>query len=152
MPPRRQSARTVTPSCRLRPDLASLAPRPGVSRLGVLPGTGDVVKMMDWIVDQVPAEGLDREMRSVAAAAGALPLAGGDGVEVGCDNLCSGGQLRGYHDGVLLAVPVRDRCGVLIPVRVQGPVLREHQGQPLLIKPQHIANMAAILQRRPPGR
>ena len=56
------------------------------------------------------------------------------------------GQFSGHHDGILLAVTVSHRGGVLIPVGVQGAVLGQHQLQPLVIQPQDIADMAAVLQ------
>src|SRR5215469_2637348 len=102
--------------------------------------------MMDWVVDEVPPEGLDGEVRSVAAAACALPLAGGNVVEVRCDHFGCRDQLTSHHNGVLLAIAVLYCRSVLIPVRELRPVLGKHQSEPLLIQPQHITDMAAILQ------
>src|SRR5215469_14947193 len=91
------------------------------------PGAGDVVKMMDRVVDEVPPERFDGEVRSVTAAACAMPLARGNVVEVRCDDLSCTGQLPGHNDWVLLAIAVLDCRGVLIPVGELRPVLGEHQ-------------------------
>src|SRR5215469_5474252 len=107
------------------------------------------MQMMNRVVDEVPPERLDGEIHAVTAPAGALPLAGGDGVEVRCDDLRRTGQLPRYRAGVLLAVAVLDRRGVLIPVGELRPVSGEHQGEPLLVQPQNITNVAAVLQGRP---
>ena len=66
-----------------------------------------------------------------------------------CDHLGCGGQFPGHDDGVLLAIAVLDCRSVLIPVRELWPVLGKHQSEPLLIQPQHITDMAAILQGGP---
>src|SRR5580693_9191140 len=117
--------------------------RPGP---GASPGPRDVVQVMDRVVNEVAGERLDREMGAVAAAAGALPLNGGHVPETDRDSLGGFGQFTGHHDGILLAVTVSDRGGVLIPVGVQGIVLGQHQLQPLVIQPQDVADMAAVLQ------
>ena len=63
-------------------------------------GAGDVVEMVDRVVDQVPREGLDGEVGSVAAAAGALPLTGGKRLEAGGDRLGRLVQFGGYRGPV----------------------------------------------------
>ncbi len=55
----------------------------------------------------------------------------------------------GHHGRILLAVAIRDRRGVLVPVGELRPFLREHHLQPLLIQSQDIADMAGILEGRP---
>src|SRR5215469_4696751 len=105
--------------------------------------------MMDRVMDEVPSERLDGKVRAVTAAPGALPLAGSNVVEVRCDDVCSSGQLPGHDDRVLLAIAVLNSRGILIPVGEQRPVLGEHPGEPLLIQPQYITDMTAILKARP---
>lgn len=65
-----------------------------------------------------------------------------------CDDLSGGGLLPGHYDGILLAVAVLDRGGVLVPVGELRPVLGEHQSEPLLMQAQDITDMTAMLQGR----
>ncbi len=51
--------------------------------------------------------------------------------------------------GVLGVVAVRERGLVLVPVRVKRVVLGQHQAEPVVIQPEHIAHVAAVLERRP---
>jgi hypothetical protein len=48
-----------------------------------MPTAGDVVEVMNRVVDEVPGEGLDDELAAVAAAAPAGPLVASDGREPG---------------------------------------------------------------------
>ena len=61
-------------------------------------------------------------------------------------------QCRGDLGRVLLGVAVGDGGLVLVPVREQRVVLAEHQLEPLVEQPEHVADVAAVLQRRPLAR
>ena len=50
---------------------------------------------------------------------------------------------------VLGVVAVRERRLVLVPVRVQRVVLGQHQAEPVVVQPEHVAHVAAVLERRP---
>src|SRR6266571_6960780 len=110
---------------------------------------GDVVEMVHRIVDEVAGEGLHGEAGSVAAAAGALPLGAGHALEPGGDGGRRLVQRRGDLGGVLLGVAVGDGGLVLVPVREQRVVLAEHQLEPLVVQPEHVADVAGVLQRGP---
>src|ERR1035438_3624229 len=53
---------------------------------------------------------------------------------------------------MLLGVAIRDSGFVLIPVREQRVVAGEHHVEPLVIQPEHVADVTAVLQRRPSAR
>jgi hypothetical protein len=83
---------------------------------------GDVVKMMDWVVEQVAAESRDAEAGAVAAPTGPEPLLAAHTVEAIGQCRCGRSQLRRDNGRVLLAVTRLDRPDVLVPVRVQRVV------------------------------
>src|SRR5579863_8387822 len=105
-------------------------------RLGAL--AGDVVEMVDGVVDEVAGEGLDGEAGPVAAPTGPLPLACGHAGEPAGDGLCGLGQRGGDHGGILLGVAFGYGGRVLVPVREQRVVPAEHQLEPLVVKPEHV--------------
>ena len=53
---------------------------------------------------------------------------------------------------VLLVVALLDGGRVLVPVRVERVVLVEHELQPLVVEPEHVADVAGVLERRPDAR
>ncbi len=110
---------------------------------------GRVVQVMHGVVDEVPAERLDGERGAVGPPTRALPLAIFDGGEPAREHRGGLRQARRHRSRVLLAVPVRDRGLVLIPVREQRIVLGQHQPEPVVIQPEHVPDMAGVLQRRP---
>src|SRR4051794_12759458 len=89
----------------------------------------DVVQVVDRVVDEVAGERLDREPRAVAAVAGALPLLAVHRVERGGEGRRLALELRQDRRGILLAVALRDRGGVLVPVRIVRVVLGQHHGE-----------------------
>ena len=89
--------------------------------------------MVHRVVQEVPAERLDRERGAVAASARPQPLVPADGREPIRQRRARRGQLGPYRARILLPVPVRDRGLVLVPVREQRVVLRQHQLQPVVI-------------------
>ena len=101
--------------------------------------------MLD-VVQEVAGERGDRERRAVAAPAGPLPRR--DGGEPRSASpprrrssaATSAGSLSPYR---------RDRGGVLVPVRVQRVVGAEHEPEPLVVDAEHVADVAAVLERRP---
>ena len=114
-----------------------------------MPDASDVVEVMNQVVDEIPRERLDCEHGSVAAAAGPRPLITRNALEPRSDHVRSLAQ-AGHHDGrILFRVTVRNSGRVLVPVGVLRPVKLEHQPEPLVIQPEHVADMAAVLQRRP---
>jgi len=88
---------------------------------------GDVVEMMNEIVDEVPREGLDREPCPVAAEAGPLPLVPGHLAEPRRDDASGVAQLSSYPGRISLRIAVCNGRGVLVPVGVARPAGRQHQ-------------------------
>lgn len=80
-------------------------------------------------MDEVSRKGLDGEVGSIAADAGALPLIRSKALKVRGDDVGSGGQFPGYRDGVLIAVAVCYRGGVLVPVGETVPITSQPPGQ-----------------------
>ena len=115
-------------------------------------GSCDVIKVVDRVVNEVAGERLHREAGAVAARAGALPLVTGYRREPVRDGPGRRAELVRDHERVLFPVAFRDGRLVLIPVREQRVVLGEHQLEPEVVEPQHVPDVAAILQRRPPVR
>jgi hypothetical protein len=101
---------------------------------------------MDRVVDEVPREGLDRELRTVAAEAGPLPLIAGDAGEPGRDEVGGGRELGRDVSRILVGISVLDGSRVLISVRVARAVNRQHQGEPGVIQAQDVANVTAVFQ------
>ena len=117
----------------------------GVSR----PHAGHVVQMVHGVVDEVPAERLDGEHRPVAATAWPPPLVAADGGEPRGERLGGRVKLPRYLRRVLIPVPVADRRLVLVPVREQRVVLGQHQPEAVVVQPEHVPDVAAVLERRP---
>jgi len=78
----------------------------------------DVVEMVNRVVDEIPRERLDRELRSVAAEASSLPLIAGNLLEPGRDDLGRLDQLVSHLARILVGIPAFDRGRILVPVRV----------------------------------
>ena len=74
------------------------APIRGVSRVSERPLPSDVVKVMDWVVEQVAAEARDAEAGAVAAPARTEPLLALDAVE-GIGQSGGGVPQLARHDG-----------------------------------------------------
>src|SRR4029077_9480927 len=105
--------------------------------------------MVHRVVHEVAGEGLHGEAGAVAAGAGALPLVAGHALDPARDREGRLAQRRGHLARVLLAVAVGDGGLVLVPVREQRVVLAEHQVEPLVVQPEHAADVAGVLQRGP---
>jgi probable F420-dependent oxidoreductase len=129
------------------PERAVASPAPARCSGRGVPHAGDVVQMVHRVVDEVPAERLDREHRPVAAAAGPPPLVAADGGEPSGERLGGRAELPRYLRRVLLPVPVADRRLVLVPVREQRVVLGQHQAKPVVVQPQGVPDVTAILER-----
>ena len=80
---------------------------------------------------------------------GALPLVGPHRLPRRGVRVPGGDELVGHHGGVLPVVAVLDRGHVLVPVREARRVGLEHQPQPLVEQPEHVAHVAPVLERRP---
>src|SRR4051812_5191309 len=109
----------------------------------------DVVQMMNGVVDHVASERLDRVADAVASGAGSVPLVAGDPREpVGKP---AGGDLENACNsrGILGLVPLPLGRGVLVPVRILRIVDGEHEHEPLVIDPEHVAHVTRILEGGP---
>ena len=76
-------------------------------------------------------------------------LIGRERLDPGNETLRSSLKLVGNYLRVLLAVPLRDGCLVLVPAGESRCVLAEHLGKAGIEKPIYVANMDAVFQRRP---
>ena len=100
-------------------------------------------------MQQVLAKGLDGEDRAVAAPTSALPVALAHPVEGRGNRLRRLRELTADHCGVLRAIGVGDRRGVLVPVLEHRIHLRTHEVHAGVEDAAYVADMAAVLQRRP---
>jgi probable F420-dependent oxidoreductase len=116
---------------------------------GRVPHPGHVVQVMDRVVNEITAERLDGEHRAVTAPPGPAPLVAADGREPAGQGVRGGAKLPRDLRRVLLAVPVGDRGLVLVPVRVDRVVLGQHQPEAVVVQPEHVPDVAAVLERRP---
>ena len=90
----------------------------------------DVVEMVNRVVDEIPRERLDRELRPVAPEASSLPLIAGNLLEPGRDDLGRLDQLVSHLARILVGIPAFDRGRILVPVRVARTIDSEHQREP----------------------
>jgi len=116
---------------------------------GRVPYPGHVPQVMHRVVNEVAAERLDGEHRSVTAPPWPAPLVAADGGEPAGQRVRGGAELPRDLRRVLLAVPFGDRGLVLVPVRVERVVLGQHQPEAVVVEPEHVPNVAAVLERRP---
>ena len=113
----------------------------------VLPG--HVVQVVHRVVHEVLAERAHGEQGAVAAPTRAVPLVAVDRGERPGDGVGGDRQFAGDDQRVLLAVALGDGGHVLVPVGELRIVLGEHQGEPLFEQPEHVTDVAAVLERRP---
>ncbi len=122
-----------------RPTRAARPPEP----------SADVAQVVDDVVQVVPAEARDGEPAAVAAHPRPVPGRAGDAVVRRGRRLRRRQQLVRDDGGVLLAVPLLDGGRVLVPVREGRRVLLEHEQHPAAHRAVDVADVAAVLQRRP---
>src|SRR5687768_13430347 len=104
--------------------------------------------MVDHIVQEVLDEGQDRKFRTVGPEPTSRVLIGRERADPGNENLRSSFELVGSHLGVLLAVPFRDGCLILVPAGESRGVLAERLSKAGIEKAVDVANMGAVFQRR----
>src|SRR6266498_5645983 len=111
--------------------------------------SADVVQVMNRIVGQVPREALDAEAGAVAACARTLPIIWGQVGEAVGETDRGIEQLGGNRRGVLLVVMIGNCGGILVPVGEGGVVGIEHEVETLVEEPEHVADVAGVLERGP---
>src|SRR4029453_4592583 len=109
----------------------------------------DVPEVVDPIVQEVLDKCQDRELLAIRPNPASRVLIGLERLDPGNETLCSSFQLVSHHLRILLAVVLCDGCLVLVPVGKGRCVLAEHLDETSIEKAVHIADMGAILQRRP---
>jgi len=121
--------------------------RPALEPITDVPDSAaDVVQVVGHVMQEVLAEGLDREDGTVAPTPGALPVVIADLVECCCSRLCRGQELDADYGRVLDPIAFRDRRGVLVPVLESRIGLQTHEVHARLEHTAYVADMAAVLQ------
>src|SRR3954447_12207098 len=104
---------------------------------------------MHQVVEEVAAERLDGEQRTVAARAWPVPLVAGDSLVEIRQVIRGRIEFKGHRRRILQVVAFLDRRLVLIPVLEDGTILVEHSPQPVRPSPIDVAHVTAVLQCRP---
>ena len=90
-----------------------------------------------------------RELRSVRPEPAPVELIGSQGADPGDEGQGRGLELVGDDLRVLLGVPLLQGGHVLVPVGEGRLVLGQHQREPFVEQPVDVADVRAVLQRRP---